>query len=112
MELLARKKSKKEGDFFDKLREKTREAKEISSSIGKVTLERSEEIGKQLAQKGKVGIDKGKESLDKGIASAKRSTVSKTESIELIEKLGKLKESGLITEKEFQQKKKQLLENI
>ena len=109
---MARRNSKKEGDFFDKLRDRTMEAKEIGSSIGKITRERSEGIGKQLAQKGKAGLDKGKESLDKGIASAKKATSSKIESLELIEKLGKLKDARLITEKEFQQQKKQFLQNI
>jgi hypothetical protein len=55
---------------------------------------------------------KGSASIEKSIISAKKSLSSSDEMITLIERLGKLKESGLITEKEFQAKKKELLDKI
>ncbi|MDX1440977.1 MAG: SHOCT domain-containing protein [Nitrosopumilaceae archaeon] len=110
--LASQRKRKKKGDFFDKLRDKTNEAKEIGSSIGKVAKEEGGKLGKQIAQKGKEGIDKSKEGIEKGVTSAKKAGANKMNTLELIEKLAKMKDSGVLTEKEFSQKKKELLENI
>jgi len=102
---LARKPRKKDGDFFDKLREKTKEIKEVGTAIGKTTIEKGEEVGKQISTKGKEGIDKG-------ISAAKKGSSSDKEVIELIEKLAKLKEDGYLTEEEFKQEKKKLLARL
>lgn len=106
------KKRKKDEDIFDKLRTKTNEAKEIGSALGKVTKKEGGRIGKQLAEKGKAGIEKSRQEIEKGIEAAKKAQVSKTETLELIEKLAQMKESGILTETEFTQKKRELLKNI
>ncbi|KFM20449.1 hypothetical protein AAA799D07_00455 [Marine Group I thaumarchaeote SCGC AAA799-D07] len=43
---------------------------------------------------------------------AKRTIRSSDENVELIKKLGELRKSGIISNKEFQAKKKQLLDKI
>jgi len=103
--LVQRKKSKKKGDFFEKLKTKAIEAKESGSALGKTAMEKGEIVGKQLAEKSKEGLDKGKE-------IAQTATTSSQDVIDLIEKLGALKKSGLLTDKEFQEKKTELLAKL
>ncbi|MDH3793772.1 MAG: SHOCT domain-containing protein [Nitrosopumilus sp.] len=103
--MVQRKKSKKKGDFFEKLKSKATEAKETGSAFGKTAMEKGEVVGRQLADKGKEGLDKGKE-------FAQTATTSNQDVIDLIEKLGALKKSGLLTDKEFQEKKTELLAKI
>jgi len=103
---------KKQGKFFDKLKDTVSEAKATGEILSKVALEKGREglaTGTELSKK---VSKKGAESFEKGLASAKKATSSSDHMISLIEKLGKLKESGLITEKEFQTKKKELLDKI
>lgn len=91
------------------------------------TREKSEEIFKQAAKKGyKVSEDVIKKSgilgsklkkgtklgVEKGIKTGKRFQTTPLERLELIEKLGKLKKEKLITEKEFQAKKKEILSKV
>jgi len=53
-----------------------------------------------------------KKSVSKKITKAKRMIRSSDDSLELLKKLGELKKAGVITNKEFQTKKKQLLDKI
>ena len=53
-----------------------------------------------------------KKSAQKGIKATKRLDTSPTKDLELLQKLGKLKKAGLITEKEFVVKKKEILKRI
>ena len=48
----------------------------------------------------------------KKITKAKRMIRSSEDNVELIKKLGELKKAGIISNKEFQTKKKQLLDKI
>ena len=99
---------KKPSKFFEKLKDTVNDAKATGEALSKVALEKGKEglsVGAELSKK-------GSSSIEKSIASAKKSLSSSDEMITLIERLGKLKESGLITEKEFQAKKKELLEKI
>ena len=103
--LVQRRKSKKKDDFFEKFKSKAMEAKEAGSALGKTAMEKGEIISKQLADKSKQGLDKGKE-------LAQNATTSDQDIIDLIEKLGALKKSGLLTDKEFQAKKTELLAKL
>ncbi len=103
--LVQRKKNKKKGDLFEKLKSKAIEAKETGSAFGKTAMGKGEIVSKQLVDKGKQGFDKGKE-------LAQNATTSSQDVIDLIEKLGKLKKSGLLTDKEFQEKKTELLAKL
>ena len=55
---------------------------------------------------------KGAEKITEGIAAAKSATSSAEEDLKTLEKLGKLRKAGVITEKEFQEKKKKILSRI
>ena len=98
-------KSKAKRDILEKLKKRAESAKRESVKLGKLTVRKGYGVGKKL----KGSTTKG---ISKSIQIAKTLGPSPMESLQLIEKLGKLKDSGLITEKEFQQKKKQLLKKI
>ena len=53
-----------------------------------------------------------KSKIRKTVNAGKKLQVSKKENLEILEKLAKLKESGIITAKEFQEKKKKILSDI
>ena len=91
--------------------------------IGDLTQQKSEEIIHQARKKGfqvsesllKQGStlkSKMKKSAQKGIKAGKKLKASSTKELELLEKLGNLKKAGIITEKEFQDKKKKILKRI
>ena len=50
--------------------------------------------------------------ITKGISVAKSVTSNPKEDLATLEKLGKLKKMGIITDREFQVKKKKILERI
>ena len=95
--------------------------------VNDVTIQKSEEIINQAKKKGyeisdnilkKSGIfgsklKKGtKSSVQKGIKTGKNLKSSSTKQLELLEKLGALNKAGIITNKEFQTKKKKILSKI
>lgn len=91
--------------------------------IGDLTQQKSEEIIRQarkkgfrvsesLIKKGSMFQSKMKKSAKKGINVGKKLKPSSTKDLELLAKLGKLKKAGIITEKEFQDKKKKILKRI
>jgi DNA-binding transcriptional regulator YhcF (GntR family) len=53
-----------------------------------------------------------KSKIQKTVDAGKKLQVSKKENLEILEKLAKLKDAGIITAKEFQEKKKKILSNI
>ena len=55
---------------------------------------------------------KGTEKITEGIAAAKSATSSAEDDLNTLEKLGKLRKAGVITDKEFQEKKKKILSRI
>jgi len=55
---------------------------------------------------------KGAAKLNEGILAAKNATSNVEDDLKTREKLGKLKKSGVLTEKEFQEKKKKILAKI
>jgi len=103
---------KKPSKFFDKLKDTVTDAKATGEELSKVALEKGREGLSAGAELGKKVSVKGAARLEKSIKSAKKSLSSSDEMITLIERLGKLRDVGLITEKEFQEKKKELLDKI
>ena len=77
------------------------EAQKQSKKIHKQATKESEKLKKQSEKK-----------ILGSISSAKKITTNPEENLKLLEKLGKLRKNGVITEKEFQAKKKKLLEKI
>ncbi len=95
----------KDTEFLDKLLESVDDAKKKGQKIGKLAKIR----GVKLSQRVK---SRAKKTVSKKITKAKRMIRSSDDNVELIKKLGELKKAGIITNKEFQAKKKQLLDKI
>ena len=95
----------KDAEFLDKLLESVDDAKKKGQKIGKLAKIR----GIKLSQRVKL---RAKKTVSKKITKAKRMIRSSNDNVELIKKLGELKKVGIITNKEFQAKKKQLLDKI
>ena len=95
----------KDAEFLDKLLESVDDAKRKGQKIGKMAKIR----GIKLSQRVK---SRAKKTVSKKITKAKRMIRSSDGNVELIKKLGELKKAGIITNKEFQAKKKQLLDKI
>ena len=95
----------KDAEFLDKLLGSVGDAKKKGQKIGKLAKIR----GIKLSQRVKL---RAKKTVSKKITKAKRMIRSSNDNVELIKKLGELKKSGIITNKEFQAKKKQLLDKI
>jgi len=95
----------KDAEFLDKLLESVDDAKKKGQKIGKLAKIR----GVKLSQRVKL---RAKKTVSKKITKAKRMIRSSNDNVELIKKLGELKKTGIITNKEFQAKKKQLLDKI
>ena len=95
----------KDAEFLDKLVESVDDAKKKGQKIGKLAKIR----GVKLSQRVK---SRAKKTVSKKIAKAKQLVRSSDDNVGLIKKLGELKKSGIITNKEFQSKKKQLLDKI
>ena len=95
----------KDAEFLDKLLESVGDAKKKGQKIGRLAKIR----GVKLSQRVKL---RAKKTVSKKITKAKRMIRSSNDNVELIKKLGELKKAGIITNKEFQTKKKQLLDKI
>ena len=91
--------------FLDNLAKKADELKAKSIEIGKMAAKEAEELGGRIDDVVDDGLDEVKKLKPK-------SSESKNETIDLIERLAKLKEQGIINEKEFNAKKKDLLDKI
>ena len=92
-------------EFLEKLLESVDEAKRKGQKIGKLAKIRGLKLGKQVKAE-------ARKTVSKKITKAKRMIRSSEDNVELIKKLGELKKAGIISNKEFQTKKKQLLDKI
>lgn len=72
----------------------------------------SKELRKRAEIEGKQLKAKGISKLNEGILAVRKATANAEEDLRAIEKLGELKKLGIITEKEFREKKKKLLDRI
>jgi len=88
------------------------DAVEFGAMTAKQASNTSKEIRKQ-AKKEKEELQKrGIKKITKGISIAKNVTSNTQDDLEILKKLGKLRKSEVITEKEFQAKKKKILDRI
>ena len=92
-------------EFLEKLLESVDEAKRKGQKIGRLAKIRGLKLSKQVRAR-------AKKTVSKKITKAKRMIRSSKDNVELIKKLGELKKAGIISNKEFQAKKKQLLDKI
>ena len=92
-------------EFLEKLLESVDEAKRKGQKIGKLAKIRGLKLSKRVRAQ-------AKKTVTKKITKAKRMIRSSEDNVELIKKLGELKKAGIISNKEFQAKKKQLLDKI
>ena len=92
------------------------EVLEDAVEFGTMTAKQAAQASKELrsqAKKERIALQKrGAKKLSEGITAAKGVTSSAENDLELLEKLGKLRKAGVITEKEFQAKKKKILGRI
>ena len=117
----------KKGGYIDKflkkadkaLQEGVKRADEVlddAVEFGTMTAKQAAQASKELrnqAKKERIALQKrGVKKLGEGITAAKGVVSSAENDLELLEKLGKLRKSGVITEKEFQAKKKKILGRI
>ena len=88
------------------------EAVELGAMTAKQAAKTSKELQTQAKKEKKMLQKKGLKKITDSIAVAKNVASNSQESLEILEKLGKLKKAGIITDKEFQIKKKKILERI
>jgi len=81
------------------------DAKEKGQKIGRLAKIRGLQLSKQFKAR-------AIKTVSKKITKAKRMIRSSDDNVALLTKLGELKKAGIISNKEFQTKKKQLLDKI
>ena len=95
-------KPKNKKELLQKLKAHTKIAKEKSLEIRSLAKNKSTKTAKELQSKGK--------KLSKSISEAK--FISSEKNLKILEKLADLNKKGIITQKEFLAKKKELLKRI
>lgn len=93
----------------DKVLEDAVEFGEMAAGQAKKT---SFELRRKAEKESEKLKKKGMAKLNEGIVAAKSRTYSVEDDLKTLERLGKLKKSGVLTEKEFQEKKKKILARI
>ncbi len=88
------------------------EAVELGSMTAKQASKTSKELRKQAKKESETLQKRGIKKLNEGIMTAKNATSNTYDDLEILKKLGKLRKSEVITEKEFQAKKKKILDRI
>ncbi|RMW39377.1 MAG: SHOCT domain-containing protein [Nitrosopumilus sp.] len=88
------------------------DAVEFGTMTAKQASQASKEIRNQAKKERELLQKRGTKKIGEGIAAAKNVTASTEDDLATLEKLGKLRKSGVITEKEFQTKKKKILGRI
>ena len=92
------------------------EVLEDAVEFGTMTAKQASQASKELrsqAKKERIELQKkSAKKISEGISAAKGLAANAEEDLELLEKLGKLRKAGVITEKEFQTKKKKILGRI
>ncbi len=87
-----------------------------AAEFGKITAieakKKSADLRKQAEVESKRLKAKGERKITKSIASAKKMASTSRNDLETLAKLGELRKAGIITEKEFRVKKKQILSKI
>ena len=103
----------------DAVKEGIRRADEIvedAAEFGKIASKEAQKKSVELKKQAKIVSkklkSKGERKIGESIASAKKIASGNEKDLETLAKLGELKKAGIITEKEFQVKKKQILKRI
>jgi len=117
----------KKGGYIEKLLKKAdnalqegiKKADEVlddAVELGVMTAKQAGKTSKELRNKAKkerrVLQERGIEKISEGISAAKSITSDTQNDLEILKKLGKLRKAEVITEKEFQTKKKKILDRI
>jgi polyhydroxyalkanoate synthesis regulator phasin len=88
------------------------EAVELGSMTAKQASKTSKELHSQAKKESETLQKKGIAKINEGLLTAKKVTSNTQDDLEILKKLGKLRKSDVITEKEFQAKKKKILDRI
>lgn len=99
-------------DGIKRADEALEDAVEFGTMTAKQASKASKELRARAIQERKEIQKKGAKKISEGISAAKDIGADPEEDLELLAKLGELRKSGVITEKEFQAKKKKILGRI
>lgn len=88
------------------------EAVEFGSMTAKQAAKTSNALRNQAKKESESLQKRGIAKINKGISNAKKVTGNNQDDLEILEKLDKLRKAKIITEKEFQAKKKKILDRI
>jgi len=117
----------KKGGYIEKLLKKAdkalqegvKKADEVlddAVELGVMTAKQAGKTSKELRNKAKKERkalqERGIGKINEGISAAKSATSNTQNDLEILKKLGKLRKAEVITEKEFQAKKKKILDRI
>ena len=117
----------KKGGYIEKLLKKAdkalqegvKKADEVLDNaveLGAMTAKQASKTSKELRKKAKKEKnslhERGVKKISAGLSAAKNITSNTEDDLETLKKLGKLRTNGVITEKEFQTKKKKILDRI
>ena len=87
-----------------------------AAEFGKITASEAKKKSVDLRKHAEIESErlkaKGERKITKSIASAKKMVSTSRNDLETLAKLGELRKAGIITEKEFRVKKKQILSKI
>lgn len=95
-------KSKNKKAILQKLKAHAERARKETQKLSPVSTKKNSSVAKKIKTKGK----KISKSIDKTIL------LSSEKNLSILEKLGELNKKGIITKKEFEEKKKELLKRI
>ena len=111
---LARKKTQEFGQMAKKRKLVNDVTRQKSQEIINQAKKQGYKVSKQIVKKSEILSSKLKKGTKSSVKSIKTRKKFETpyEKLELLEKLGKLQKTGVITDKEFQNKKKKILSEI
>ena len=109
---LAKKKTKDLGSMAKKRKLVDDVTREKSEAIIKQAKIKGYEISEKLASKGSILGSKLKKKTKSTIKSGRNLSSSSSKDLDLLKKLGDLQKAGIITKKEFEEKKKKILSKI
>ena len=109
---LAKKKTKELGSMAKKHKLVDDVTREKSEEIIKQAKKKGYQISEKLASKGSIFGSKLKKKTKSTIKSGRNLKSSSNKDLDLLKKLGDLQKAGIITKKEFEEKKKKILSKI
>ena len=95
-------KSKNKKEVLQKLKTQSKIAKDKTQQLTSIAKARSSKVTKKITTKGK----------ELGESIEERIILSSEKNLRILERLGELNKKGIITKKEFNEKKKELLKRI